>query len=124
MARSSVELVSYGWDPIDRQGLILGYKAAKKIPENTVFEVAHKCRAQHLDAVEARFSETHKALMAPRLMAAVQRCLEGKNIPVTGREKNPSDLLAVVPKGQIMDLLDCVHQNANNLYPGVPIEFP
>ncbi|WP_440098506.1 hypothetical protein [Streptosporangium sp. H16] len=124
MAKSSVELVSYGWDPIDQQGPILGYKAAKKVPENEVFEVARKCRAKHLNAVEARFSANNKALMVPKLMAAVQRCLDGKGVPVTGREKNSSDLLAVVPKDQLMDLLDCVHQNANSLYPGLPIEFP
>ncbi|MFI7131581.1 hypothetical protein ACIBQ1_38305 [Nonomuraea sp. NPDC050153] len=123
MRKSAVQLVSYGWDPIDQQDMILTYRAPG-VPEATVFDVARKCRARHLNAVEARYRNDHQALMIPELMKRVQHCLKAKGVSVTGQERNPGDLLAVVSEDRLMDLLDCVHQNANQLYPTLPIEFP
>ncbi|MEU8379028.1 hypothetical protein [Streptosporangium sp. NPDC048865] len=123
MGKTKVQLVNYGWDPIDQQGMILIYRAPG-VPKAEVSDTARKCRAQHLDAVEARYKHDHEAFMAPKLMKIVQGCLTTKGISLTGQERNPEDLLEAVPEDKLVDLLDCVHPNANKLYPGLPIEFP
>ncbi|WP_328367583.1 hypothetical protein OHQ88_23200 [Micromonospora zamorensis] len=123
MAKSNVELVNRGLNPVNGHEAILTYRSAS-VPGDKVFEIARVCRATHLDAVEAGFREQHPALMAPELMKAISKCLTDKGISLTGQEKNSQDLTDVVPKNRRLDLLDCVHDNGRKMYPALPITFP
>lgn len=123
LAQSHVELVNAGWDPIDHEGMILGYKAPGLSEEKTL-QVVRTCRGAYLDAAEERFKQDNKSYMAPELMRAVQTCLTDKGIAVTGREENPEDLIRVVPRERTKDLLECVHRNGKAIYPTLPITFP
>ena len=123
MAKSQVELVNRGWNPVNGQEFILTYRA-KTVPGDKVFEIAHACRATHLNAAEAGYKEDNPAIMAPELMKAIQQCLTDKGIRVTGQEKNSQDLVEAVPTSRRVDLLDCVHDNGRKMYPALPITFP
>lgn len=124
MAEDHVELVDSGWDPVGNQRILLSYRADKSLSEDDVFTTARRCRQENLDSIEERFAQTNPAMMDPKLMNAVQGCLRGNGLPISGREKNPADLMRSIPAGNVEDLLGCVHQNANSMYPGLAIEFP
>ena len=123
LTRSQVELVNEGWDPVDQQGMLLGYRAPQ-LADERVLEVARQCRAAHFDAAAARFRRDNAARMEPALMKAVQACMKDRGFKVTGREENPDDLVAAAPKDKIWEVADCVRLSSRKLYPDKPVEFP
>ncbi|MDX5456332.1 hypothetical protein [Micromonospora tulbaghiae] len=124
MAKSGVDLINDGWDPIDHEGMILRYKSPGMSGEASS-KVYHRCREAHLDNVQKGFNATNKSRMAPDLMAEVRTCLTAKAIMLKGGEKNPADLTRSVPEGRYETLLDCVYGGVRKLYPRlVAVSFP
>ncbi|MFJ6758651.1 MULTISPECIES: hypothetical protein [unclassified Streptomyces] len=122
LAAEGIELVNEGWDPVDHEKMVLRYSAPAK-SANEVGKVTTKCRTAHLDAVAAAYTEDNASLMAPDLMTAVRDCLAEKGIGLSGRERNPQDLLRAVPGGD--ELRTCVHASAARLYPELStVAFP
>ncbi|WP_307628721.1 hypothetical protein [Streptomyces turgidiscabies] len=122
LQEDGMELLNDGWDPVDHEGMVLSYRAPG-MSANEVSEISLKCRATHLDAVAEAYKQDNKSFMAPELMAAVRRCLAGKGIELTGRERNPQDLLRAVSGEK--ELRSCVHTSAGRLYPNLStIVFP
>lgn len=123
-AKSKVELLNAGWDPVTNQRMMLGWKAPSMAADQSR-EVVRKCRVSHLDAVEAQYAAQHRPWMSPELMSAVRKCLTDKGISVTGRERTAQDLHTTVPHPQETKLYDCVHTVAYKVYPGLQVvRFP
>jgi hypothetical protein len=124
LADAKVELVNGGWDPVDHERMILQFKSPGMTSEK-LQETAARCRVEYLNRTEAGYNKDNPSSMAVDLLAAVGKCLESKDIPVTGREKNPQDLLRTVPAKRHDDLRECVHSNAHKLYPELSfVAFP
>ncbi|WP_327418827.1 hypothetical protein [Streptomyces sp. NBC_01233] len=122
LAAEGIELLNEGWDPVDHEKMMLRYSAPAK-SANEVGKVTKKCRAAHLDAVADAYTQDNASLMAPDLMTAVRGCLAEKGIEISGKERNPEDLLRAVPGED--ELRTCVHASAGRLYPELSaVVFP
>ncbi|MFD6892149.1 hypothetical protein [Streptomyces sp. NPDC059957] len=124
LQQDGIELLNDGWDPVDHERMVLTY-SAPELSANKVGETSQKCRAAHLESVTAAYKQDNPSSMAPELMAAVRSCLAGKGIELTGRERNPQDLLGAVAEEEEEELRACVHTSAGELYPNLStIVFP
>ncbi|MEU2702576.1 MULTISPECIES: hypothetical protein [Micromonospora] len=123
VAKSNVKQKNYGWDPVGNDEMILLYKSPV-MPTVKALEFAQKCQADHLDAVRIGYQKSNPQYMAPELMKAVRTCLKERDVPVTGLEKGPNDLIESVPQKRFTVLVECVHSQASKLFPSVPIQFP
>jgi hypothetical protein len=123
-ADNDVELVNGGWDPVTNQRMMLGWNAPGMTADESA-DIVRRCRAAHLDAVEARYAAQHPARMSPELMSAVRNCLTDQGLSVSGHERTAQDLLKTVPEGDQEKLLRCVHTEAYKVYPDLQaITFP
>jgi hypothetical protein len=118
LQKSGIELINDGWDPVDNERMILRYKAPGA-DFKTVDTLTGECESAYLDPVASRYVEDNGSHMEPDLMAAVQKCLTGKGVDLTGREKNPADLLKAVPERRHEELRECVRGALNEQYPKV-----
>ncbi|WP_328367593.1 hypothetical protein OHQ88_23230 [Micromonospora zamorensis] len=123
LSEANVEQKNFGWDPVGNDEMILLYKSPVMSVKEAL-EVAEKCQAEHLDAVRAGYQRDNPSFMSPELMKAVQACVRGKGISLTGREKSPTDLMQSVPQKLLFNLVDCVHDAASEMFPKTPIQFP
>jgi hypothetical protein len=120
MERSGVELINAGWDPVANQRMIIGWKAPGMTGDESA-KVLHGCRALHLDETESRYIKDNPARMSTDLMLAIRECLGGNGLPTTGLERTAQDLIEAVPESRQMNLHDCVHESAKEVYPDLKV---
>lgn len=118
LKKVGVELINDGWDPVDNERMLLRYKSPGMSFERGD-QLYQNCVNAHLKPVEDRYNQDNKAHMEPALMAAVQDCVRGKGISLSGREDNPADLLAAVPETSRQALRDCVRESVSKVYPNL-----
>ncbi|MET7426009.1 hypothetical protein [Dactylosporangium sp. NPDC005555] len=123
LKQAGLELFNDGWDPVDNERMLLRYKAAGMSFEQGD-DIYHRCAVTYLEPVENRYNQDNKSHMEPALMTAVQACLKNKKISVSGREDNPTDLLAAVPANRHQDLRDCVRVSVKKVYNDLATSFP
>lgn len=81
------------------------------------------CQTKEYDPISIGYEVTHKNVMDPALMKAVQACLAKRGVSTTGQEKNVPDLVPAgnADKVRADKVVACVSDEAGTMFPGETI---
>lgn len=109
--------------PVDRRTLMFDLLPGERALGAAAWNRAvAECTETHLSHIEQRYVESHEHVMDPSLRAPVRKCLDGKGIRTTGKERNATEFVATSPK-EPLPVLKCINDSARRVFPGLPADL-
>ncbi|UGY94636.1 hypothetical protein [Streptomyces gobiensis] len=85
-------------------------------------EAIQRCNLAHLSLIEPAFVEAQRHVMDQELLPVVGDCLRGRDVSLTGKERNVADFAASADDEPMA--VECVTEARIKVFPELPDEVP